>query len=195
MKKNILKLVSPHPPSVNHYLAHRVIRKNNKMMVLTYKSEKAKSYQEKFARYVAQEAKKQNWIKSENKFQHYYVDCTFYFSRIDDDANNYFKCMLDAITDSNSVWIDDNQVCERVLGVFYDTKNPRVEITIYPVEYVGIFKNKKCLSAFEDKCVTCSRYGRNCSILKRAKCGYCVNEIDDKYNCNKFKEKIKKLKK
>ena len=163
-------------------------------MVLTYKSKDSKNYQEKFARYVAQEARKQGWVKSENKFQHYYVDCIFYFSRIDDDANNYFKCMLDAITDSNSVWIDDNQVCERVLGVYYDSKNPRVEITIRPVEYIGIFKNKICLSSFEGKCMLCSRYGRNCSILKKAKQGYCMKEINEHYECSKYKKKIIKNK-
>ena len=58
------------------------------------------------------------------------MDCIFYFPRIDMDANNYFKCMADAITDAKTVWIDDVQLCERVQRIFYNTENPRVEITI-----------------------------------------------------------------
>ena len=47
------------------------------------------------------------------------MDCIFYFDRVDKDANNSFKCLADAITDSESVWIDDTQLCERVQGIYF----------------------------------------------------------------------------
>lgn len=87
------------------------------------------------------------------------------------DCNNYFKCMLDAITDSKKVWEDDNVVCERVNGIFYDSANPRIEMIISPVDYIGIFKDLSQLEEFESNCIGCSRYKRNCSILQKAKEG------------------------
>lgn len=115
-----LKLTSPIAPSVNHYLGWRAILKNGKPMAVGYKKPEAIKYQKEFAKYVKTEAKKQNWIKSDDKSQHYYMDCIFYFDRVDKDANNSFKCLADAITDSESVWIDDTQLCERVQGIYYD---------------------------------------------------------------------------
>ena len=108
---NILKLTSPICPSVNQYLGWRGIIKGGKPMAVSYKKTEAVKYQKKFSEYVKKEAKEQGWIKSDNKSQHYYMDCTFYFDRVDKDANNVFKCLADAITDSGSGWIDDTQLC------------------------------------------------------------------------------------
>ena len=103
------------------------------------------------------------------------------------DTNNYWKVGFDAITDSGVVWADDNMACERVLKVLYDSKNPRIELTIYKTDYIGIFDNQEQLSEFEDKCKTCQRYNRNCSILKKAKEGRIQEEICD-LKCSKYKE-------
>ena len=91
--------------------------------------------------------------------------------------NNYFKCMLDAITDSQLVWLDDNVTCERVQRIYYDTENPRVELDIFPVNYIGIFDNVSHLNQFENKCVGCKRYERNCSLLQKAKEGKIQKDI------------------
>ena len=183
-----LKLVSPVSPSVNHYISTRVIMKNGKPMSMVYKKPEAVKYQKEFTKYVKEQVEAQNWIMSDNKFQHYYMDCVFYFDKLGKDANNCFKCLADAITDAGCVWIDDTQLCERVQGVFYDSDNPRIEICIHPVQYHGIFTNASQLQDFENNCIGCSRYKRNCSILRKAKEGRIQEEIDGDYVCSKFKE-------
>lgn len=168
-----LKLNSPIPPSVNHYLSYRVVKtKNNKTIASSYKTKEAKKYQSEFEQYVKQEVQKQGWDINSFQDKHLYVDTIFYFPRKDMDCNNYFKVMLDAITNTQMVWADDNIVCERVNQIYYNSKNPHIEISIHPVSYIGIFDNNDRLQTFENRCKGCSRYARNCSLLNRAKAGY-----------------------
>lgn len=181
-----LIFTSPIPPSVNHYLAYRTIIKNGKPMAMSYKTKEAKDYQKSIIKLIQEEVEKQGWKKSDNKFQHYYMDVVFYFPRVDMDANNYFKCLADAITDSELVWIDDTQLCERVMGIYYDSKNPRMEIEIKPVNYIGIFPDKEHYEQFVCKCKTCKRYKRNCSILNKATDGRISEDIVS-FECRKHK--------
>ena len=146
---------------------------------MSYKTREATKYQQDFIKYVRQQVFAQKWRPLHDKYQHYYVDAVFYFPRIDMDANNYWKCMFDAITETGLIWVDDNVACERVQQICYDSKNPRVELTIYPVDYVGIFDNVSQMEAFESICLGCSRYKRNCSILANAKQGRYQDEIQD----------------
>lgn len=190
MTKKVLKLTSPIPLSVNHYLGTRAILKNGKPMAMVYETGDAKKYKKEFIKYIHEQIKEQNWDLPVTPTQHFYCDCVFYFDRIDKDCNNYFKLLLDSITESESIWADDNVVCERVNRIYYDSSNPRIELEIYPVDYIGIFDNKEQLNCFEDKCRTCQRYKRNCSILNKAKEGRIQEEICS-LECNKYKE-IKK---
>lgn len=185
MEKQVLKLVVNDFISVNHYLAYRAIIKNKKPMAMSYKTKEATEFQKKFTEYVIQQAKEQNWITDPNPMQHYYVDAVFYFPRLDVDCNNYWKVAFDSITDSGVVWVDDNMACERVLKVMYDAKNPRIEYTIYKTDFIGIFDNQEQLDCFEEKCKTCKRYARNCSILNKAKEGRIQEEITD-LECLKY---------
>lgn len=187
MEKQILKLTVNEFISVNHYLAYRVTYKNGKPMAMSYKTKEAKDFQKRFTEYVKQEAKKQGWIKSENPYQHYYVDAVYYFPKTNMDCANYDKCISDAITDSGAVWLDDKMICNRILKVMYDNKNPHIELTIYPVDFVGIFDNQASADYFEDKCKTCKRYDRNCSILRKAMEGRIQDEIVEGV-CTKYKE-------
>jgi len=183
----ILKLISPIPPSVNHYLAYRVVKTGSgKAIACSYKTKEATIYQKEFQEYVSKEAKKQGWNIEENKNSHLYVDTVFYFPRTDMDCNNYFKVMLDAITATKLVWSDDNIVCERVQKIYYDSKNPHIEISIYPVDYIGIFDNRERLTSYEDRCKNCSRYSRNCSLLSKSKLGY-IQEGISQEKCLFFK--------
>lgn len=184
--EQVLKLVSPIPLSVNHYLGTRAILKNGKPMAMIYETGDAKKYKKEFGKYIKEQVEVQKWIMSDNKTQHIYCDCVFYFDRVDKDCNNYFKLLLDSITESECVWIDDNVVCERVNRIYYDSKEPRIELTIYPVEYVGIFNNKEELCYFETKCKSCKRYSRNCSILNKAKEGRIQEEISSEFMCSKY---------
>jgi len=188
---NILKLISPIPVSVNHFLKPRafIIYKNGKPVpqVTMYETAEAKKYKKDFIKIIKEQVKKQNWIKSDNKFQKYYVDCTFFFPRIDMDSNNTYKLMLDSITESESIWLDDVQACERTQGIFYDSSNPRVQIEIHPVDFIGIFPTVEHLDKFKSKCITCKRYKNNCSILAKACEGRITEDIVD-FVCGSFKE-------
>lgn len=186
MNKQVLKLIVNDFISVNHYLAYRVIYKNGKPTAMSYKTPEAKKFQKRFTEYVKQQAKEQGWKMSDNPYQHYYVDAVFYFPRTDMDCANYDKCISDAITDSGVVWLDDNMVCNRILKVMYDNKNPHIELTIYPVDFIGIFDNQSEANNFQKRCENCKRHKNNCSILRKALEGRIQDEISDNYNCSKF---------
>lgn len=182
-----LKLIITDFISVNHYLAHRAFMKNKTPMVSCYKTQKAKEFQKNFAKYVIEEAEKQGWVTDPNPFQHYYVDTVYVFPRIDMDTNNYWKVPFDAITDSKVIWTDDNMACERVIKVMYDSENPRIEYTIYKTDFVGIFDSEIEYNNFKNKCESCKRFKRNCSILRNAVEGKIQSDIEDNI-CGKYKE-------
>lgn len=185
--KPVLKLTSPIPPSVNHYLGWRAILKNGKPMAMSYETAEAKKYKKEFKKHIEEQVKLQNWNHEVNSTQHFYVDAIFYFDRVDKDTSNYDKCLLDAITETQLIWKDDNVACFRPNRIYYDSDNSRIELTIYPVDYIGIFDNKEQLDEFENKCKTCLRYKRNCSILKKAKEGRIQETIKNNI-CEKYKE-------
>lgn len=174
-----LKLVSPIPPSVNHYMSYRAVIRNGKPLAMSYNNKKSVDYKKMFKEYVLSEVKEQGWDLPVTKEQHFYVDAVFYFPRIDMDCNNYWKTMFDAITDAGCIWEDDNVACERVQGIYYDSVNPHIDLTIHPVEYIGVFHDENELSQFVSRCLTCKRYARNCSILRKAKEGRIQEEIKD----------------
>ena len=143
-----LKLTVGIPVSVNHYLAYRAIIKNGKPMAMSYKTKEALEYQKWLIGYLKDETKKQNWTLTPDKVRHFYVDAYFYFPRIDMDANNYWKILLDAITDSGLIWLPP-----------------------------GIFDDMSQLERFESRCIVCKRYKRNCSLLAGAKAGRVSDDI------------------
>ena len=185
-KHDHLLLTSPLPPSVNHYLGYRAIIKNGRPMAVCYCTNEAKRYKADFADYVREQVRKQRFGLKPDKSRHFYVDSVFYFDRRDKDCNNYYKCLLDAITDTQFVWLDDSVVCERVQRIYYDSDNPRIELDIHPVDYIGVFDNASHLEEYLSKCVECTRYNRNCSILQRAKEGKIQPDVTDGV-CKKFK--------
>lgn len=188
-----LKITSPIPVSVNHYIKPRPYVDKGQPRVAMYETGEAKRYKREFAKNLLSAIKEQNWDLQPNKTQHFYIDCVFYFDRIDMDANNYFKLLLDSITDTQMIWLDDNVTCERVNGIFYDNKNPRIEIEIYPVDYIGIFKNKDMLTLFENRCKECKRYrDKRCSILNKCIEGRIQSEVvknNDNWDCLKYNKK------
>lgn len=184
---NVLHLTSPIPPSVNHFTGTRVIMKYGRPMAITYTTNEAKKYKSDFSSYVIEEVKRQGWALKPNGVQHFYVDAVFYFKTTASDPSNAFKCLLDSITNTQLIWLDDNVACERVQAIYYDSTNPRIELTIRPVDYIGIFDNQDALDSFEQKCKSCTRYCRNCSILNKAKEGRIQEEIADGV-CAKYKE-------
>lgn len=161
--------------------------KNGKPISMTYCTNEAKKYKQNFSNYVLQQVEEQGFDLVPDKMRHFYIDAIFYFPSIDLDCNNYFKCMLDAITDTQAVWIDDNITCERVQKILYDRNNPRIELEIYPVDYIGIFDNADQLDSFiSNNCNTCRRNKANCSVLKKAMEGRVSEFIEDCCICKKY---------
>lgn len=180
-----LTITSPMPPSVNHYTAHRVVMKGGRPLGIVYKTKEAVAYQTAFKELVADEVKKQGWKTDLENPRHVYVDGVFYMDKKRKDASNLWKCLLDAVTETQLIWKDDDVVCERVNKIVYDSDNPRVELYIHYVDYVGIFDNEDQLEEFKaNNCIGCKRYKRNCTLLKNAIDGRVQSEIDG-YVCTK----------
>lgn len=180
-----LIITSPIPPSVNHYTAHRVVMKSGKPLAIVYKTKEAVAYQTAFKKTVADAVEEQAWQTDLENPRHIYVDAVFYMDKKHRDCNNAWKCLLDAITETQLVWKDDDVVCERVNKIVYDADNPRVELYIHYVDYIGIFDTEDQLEEFKkDNCIGCKRYKRNCTLLRNAIEGRVQQEIDG-YVCAK----------
>ena len=151
---------------------------------------------EKCKKEIQSQAKKQlkeqewdyNWTADKNNFV--YQDAVIYFSRRGRDDSNTYKLLNDSL--EKIVYENDSRVLVRTQKILYDSKNPRIELTITPVDYVGIFKNQDEADGFEERCSGCSRYreGR-CSILVDSLAGTIREEIQslDIVSCEKYKNK------
>lgn len=188
MSKEVLFLVSDVPPSLNHYLGHRAVCKGKgRGFVSPYTTKEAKDFQKRFISYAKKEVKKQNWNIEKTRDTHFVMECVFYFDKKGRDDQNHYKVISDCL--NGIAYIDDKNIIVRTKKVLYDNKNPRVEIKIFEAEYKGIFNSQEHLDRFEENCRTCSRYKRNCSILRKAKEGRVQEEIDmNTYECSKYKE-------
>lgn len=183
--KQELKITSPIPPSVNHYTSHRVVMKGGKPLPVVYKTKEAVAYQTSFKKVVAKAVAEQGWQTDLDNPRHVYVDAVFYMDKRHRDCNNTWKCLLDAITETQLVWKDDDIVCERVNKIVYDAANPRVELRIHYVDYIGIFDDETRLETFKaTNCVGCKRYKRNCTLLKSAIDGRVQSKLDE-HTCAK----------
>lgn len=180
-----LKLVVDEFISVNHYLGYRAVPKGKKAIVVAYTTAEAKKFKKKFEEYAKEQVKLQKWDIEQTRDKHHYMECIFYFPRTDMDEQNYFKLMSDCL--NGIAYIDDSKVLTRTHRIYYDNKNARIEITIRPTEYIGIFNNEIHMNEFEENCKQCKRYKNNCSILRKAKEGRIQEEIED-FVCSKFKK-------
>ena len=188
-KDGHLILVSPIPVSVNHYIKPRgfvmFVSGKPTAKVTMYTTAPAQHYKDNFAKYVKSEVEKQNWNIIPTETRHHFMDCTFYFPRIDMDEQNYYKIMCDSM---NSIcYKDDNFILTSAKRIYYDSVNPRIEIDIYQVDYIGIFDSTEDLDKFTDKCMLCKKHKNNCSILNKAIRGNIQEEIVDGI-CMEFKD-------
>lgn len=172
-----LKLILDLPPSVNH-----IYGRNMKFNTVYLKKE-GKEYKKKMIQYILEEIKKQEWIKAENQFL--YMDEIVFSNKKGRDSDNLKKLQQDCITESGVVWTDDTWCLPRTQRILIDKNNPRIELTITPCEFIGIFDNQHQLQEFKQQCEVCKRYKRNCSILKNALDGRIQDEIVD-LTCSEF---------
>ena len=70
MNSKVLKLISPIPPSVNHYLGYRTVKKGGKYLAVSYKKPEAVKYQKNFKEYINRESLNQHREKVEDKYRH-----------------------------------------------------------------------------------------------------------------------------
>lgn len=172
--KNRLKLTTILGVSVNHYLNYRVCKHGKKLFVQSYKPEETLAYEKYLMNYLKNELKNSKWKQPEpNKL--IAVDMVYYLKRKDQDAHNYHKVLFDMMTKAG-VWKDDNIVMERVKRIYYDKENPRIEMEVYTMDYIGVFDSEKEYSDFINKnCNKCKRSRLKCSIHKD-----CINNIINK---------------
>ena len=177
MKDNKLKLIIPIPPSINNdYMKSRafIVKQGSKSYAksMMYESNVAKKFKKEMVKLIKEEVLSQGFDR-EDRFTR--IDYIFFFPRINMDTNNYYKCFIDSITDTKGlIWEDDNISLNRDKRIYYDSKNPRVEVEIYYEEHIGIFDNQNMLEVFiEDNCNNCKKglkIGQKggCSIYKKA---------------------------
>ncbi|KAF6630687.1 RusA family crossover junction endodeoxyribonuclease [Paenibacillus sp. EKM208P] len=184
-----LNLTLPLPVSINdlyinQYVWDAKIRKRvpTGKRILSKEGEKVKK---QIIDAASNQIKTQEWDYEYTKTHYLYMDTLIYFNRKGRDDNNIYKLNNDAL--EKIVYDNDSRILTRTQRILYDKKNPRVELTFTPVEYIGIFDNKETYIEFLENCKTCSRYKRNCSILKAATEGYVQDEIDEG-SCFKYKQ-------
>ena len=173
--------------SVNDYKKIRVVNG----IPTPFKTQKTKDFEKLFDRHIREEIQKQGWAMPGSEY-FVRVDATFVFPRTNCDSNNYWKSMLDVCTRAG-VWIDDSRVKENVKKIMYNSKDPKIILDIYIDKQIGLFDCEEEYREFRDRCKTCKRYSRNCSILNGAMSskigeGLYLNTEVDKWICTKYKD-------
>lgn len=131
-----------------------------------------------------------DWDYEWTKENFVYQDAVIYFARRGSDDNNIYKLLNDSL--EGIVYDNDSRVLVRTQRIVYDSKNPRIEVSIKPVDFVGIFKDRETYEEFATICSGCSRYRNGgCSILKDSISGTVREEIGSIHNpiCESFKVK------
>lgn len=177
------------PISVNQYIRPSVTLKAGKPFIHMYETKESKDFKKRFQAYLKREVLKQKWDKSITANGHWYLDCIFYQARTNQDNNNYYKILCDALT--GIVIEDDKNILVRTQRVMYDSKEPRFVAVLKPVEYTGIFKDQEQYGQFlENNCFNCKKDTEKCTILRKAKEGRIqpdINLNDGLQTCKKRK--------
>lgn len=178
----------PLPPSVNEYLGKRVAFSGGRYFVQVYETTKAKEFKKYMKMLIQREVIKNGWDKT-GEFEYVICEIDAYIPQKKRDTDNMFKCLLDSFTESDLIY-DDSMIKPRVREIYIDSINPRLEVTLYKDEKIGVFKNTEHLEAFKNKnCYNCKRLKRNCSLLKKSLENRIVPEVDFKnMECEKKSE-------
>lgn len=194
----ILKLTLPVPTSLNRLYINEYRWSKNKFGVSEQKptgrrilSKEGVKCKNEIQAETRVQMKGQKWDYEWTKEGYVYLDTVIYFQRRGTDDNNIYKLLCDAL--EKICYDNDSRVLVRTQRIMYSTHNPRVEVSITPVEFVGVFDDLVCLEAFQEVCESCSRYRKgSCSILKDSINGTEREELDtDTKICSEFKPKKK----
>lgn len=175
----------PIPPTVNNYLIYKVGWKNGKAYVKVDKNKQSTEF-EYWAKVAIEEAiKKQGWV-TPPKNQFIIVEAVTFKHRANLDSNNLWKLPLDVL-EACGVYENDSRVLERTKRVYVDSKNPRMELTIYTKEDYGIFETAGELNRFIEKYESCMKNFSNSGLMKEARIGKIHKDVsyyfeDEKYH-------------
>lgn len=190
-----LKLTLPVPTSINALYVNQYTfnpksrrREPTGAKILSKEGELCKKQiQSDATKQLSEQEWDYEWTEDKNNFL--YQDAVIYFSRRGRDDNNVYKLLNDSLEKIS--YDNDSRVLVRTQKILYDKENPRIELILTPVDYVGVFENRDKADAFEDRCKGCTRYleGR-CSILVDSLAATVREEIEtDNQVCVKYKGK------
>ena len=175
----VLRLTIPIPPSINNdYMKPIGVLKwsgrEPYAVGSMYEDTKARRFKKEMVKLIKKEITDQDF-KFDIKPCFVITEWTFFFPRINMDTNNYYKCLLDAITELKGlIWEDDNISMVKDANVYYDSDNPRVELKIYASDRVGIFDTNEDYESFINiYCNNCKKGNKigekgGCSVYKNA---------------------------
>lgn len=188
-----LNLILPVPLSLNQLYINEYGWNPKKRMrtptgrrILSKDGEKSK---EELISKATEQMKDQEWDYDFTLDNYIYMDTIIYFNKKGRDDNNVYKLLCDSL--EKIAYDNDSRVLIRTQRILYDTENPRIEVKLHPVSYVGVFDSSDEYISFESKCKTCKRHKRNCSILKKAVEGRVqddINKVNNEYICDKYNE-------
>ena len=194
MKVQFMSFTCPLPPSVNEYLGKRVAYNpiTRKPFVQVYETAKAKAFKRHMTKVLQRAVESFKWEKT-GEYEYVVCEVYVYSNQKKKDADNMFKCLLDSFTENGLIY-DDSMVIPRVSQLYIDKENPRLEVFLKSSGKVGIFPSYGKYEEFVlSYCDKCSRYSRNCSILRQSKENRIRIEItkdeDRNYHCSGFKQK------
>lgn len=200
-----LMLTLPVPTSINklyineyNWQFNPATRKKEKMptgrRILSTDGRKVKARIQAEARMQLKE-QLDHWDYEWTKDNYVYQDAFIVFARRGSDDNNIYKLMNDSL--EGIIYDNDSRVLVRTQQIVYDSKNPRVELTIAPVDYKGIFRGIDEYEDFVNRCELgggkgCSRFRNgSCSVLKDSISGTIRPEVGDVHQpfCTSFSAK------
>lgn len=189
-----LELILPVPTSINalyiNEFRYNPKTRQREMTGARILSKAGAKRKEEIAFHAKQQMEKQEWDYEWTKENFVYQDAVIHFARRGSDDNNIYKLLNDTL--EKIAYDNDSRVLVRTQRIVYDSSNPRVEVTLTPVDFVGVFENKDEADKFEQNCINCTRHrnGR-CSILVDSLNGTVREEIGsiNEPVCVKFKNK------
>lgn len=155
------------PISVNQYLKPTSRMSGGKPVAHMYESREAKDFKKRFQAFLRRTVRDQDWDINQTAEGHWILECIFVQSRTNQDNNNYYKILCDAM--SGIAFIDDKNILVQTKMVLYDAKNPRFSAVLKRAPYIGIFRDRDQFEEFKtSNCATCKKGADRCAILKKS---------------------------
>ncbi len=155
------------PISVNQYLKPTSRISGGRPLAYMYESTEAKDFKKRFQAFLKRAVRDQEWDINQTAEGHWILECIFIQSRTNQDNNNYYKILCDAM--SGIAFIDDKNILVQTKMVMYDAKNPRFSAVLKKAPYIGIFKDEAQFEEFKtSNCTSCKKNTDKCAIIKKS---------------------------